>query len=96
MGGARIIIYLKCSLLLRSNLELLQLSSQPLLRRRNSLVNFLGLRARALPSRLLTASLAANDFGNSGRPFFGSDALGCEILFVVAGQQKCLPGERDR
>lgn len=65
-----------------SNLQLLQLRSQPFLRRGNRLLNLLWLRTRALARRLLATSLTTNDLRDSGGPFLSGDALGCEVLFV--------------
>lgn len=67
-----------------SDLQLLHLLNQPLLRRSDGLLDLFRLGTRALSRGLLAAGLATNDLGNSGRPLLGGDALGGEILRSLA------------
>jgi hypothetical protein len=63
-----------------SDIELLHLLRQPLLRLGNSVVELGRLGTRALPAGLLAARLAANDVRDGLGPLLGRDALGGEVL----------------
>jgi len=78
------------------DLQVLQLLREPLLGLGHRLLELLGLRALALPRRLLAAGLASDDLAHCVRPLLSGDALGGEMLQltpVSSLSKRIHPGE---